>query len=276
MPRAIWNGAISFGLVNIPIGLYSATEEKDIHFHNMTTKGHRVRNKRVDEKTGREVDFDDIVKGYETSRGKYVLIDPDELDAASPEQTRSIEIEDFVELAEIDPIHFEATYYIAPRSGGGGDKAYALLREAMLRKERVGIGRFVMRTKQYLVAIRPAERLLLLDTLYFADEIRSTKEIDVPARMRGNTRELKIAEKLIDDLTVQWDPERYHDTYRAELLNLIKRKQRGEEITVEEPQEERAKVVDLMEALEASLEARGGRSGGRNAKRGTRRRKKAS
>jgi len=276
MPRAIWNGAISFGLVNIPIGLYSATEPKDVHFHNMTTKGHRVRNKRVDELTGREVDYDDIVKGYETSRGKYVLVEPDELEAAAPKQTRSIDIEDFVELSEIDPIYFDTTYYIAPRSGGGADKAYALLREAMSRKERVGIGRFVMRTKQYLVAVRPADRLLLLDTLYFADEVRSTKDIDVPARLRGSTRELKIAEKLIDDLTVEWDPKRYHDTYRAELLKLLKRKQRGEEIAVEEPEADRAKVVDLMEALQASLEARGGRSSARRAKSSSGRRKKAS
>ncbi len=158
MPRAIWNGTISFGLVNVPIGLYSAIEEKQIRFHQMTKSGHRIRQKRVDEKTGKEVDYDALVKGYEKTRGKVVLVEPQELDAAAPEQTRTIDIEDFVELADIDPIYYNSTYYIAPRSGAGADKAYALLREAMRKSGRAAIGRFVMRTKQYLAVIRGGGR----------------------------------------------------------------------------------------------------------------------
>jgi DNA end-binding protein Ku len=256
MARAIWTGSISFGLVNIPVAIYSATESKDIHFHNLTPKGHRVRNKRVDDRTGREVEYRDLVKGYELSKGKYVIVEPEELAAASPEQTRTIDIEDFVELAEIDPIYFESTYYLAPpsRTPESGRKAYALLREALTRSERVGIGTFVMRTKQYLAAIRPADSLLYLDTLYFADEIRATGDLNVPPRLRGSTRELKIAEQLIDSLTTKWDPKRYKDTYRAEVLKIVKQKQRGKAIATEAPDETRAPVVDLMEALRASLD----------------------
>jgi DNA end-binding protein Ku len=255
MPRAIWNGAISFGLVNVPVQLFGATEPKDVHFHQMTKSGHRVRNKRVDEKTGREVDYDNIEKGYELTRGKVVLVEPDELDAAKPEQTRRIDVEDFVELQEIDPIYFDSSYYVAPRNEAGAGKAYALLRDAMERSGRVAIGRFVMRTKQHLVAIRPSDRLLVLETLFYADEIRDAKTIDVPARLRADTKELKIARQLIDDLTVGWDPKRYKDTYRNEVLKLIRRKAKGETIEVEEPEEERAGVTDLMEALRASLES---------------------
>src|SRR6476620_9075189 len=150
MPRSIWNGTISFGLVNVPVGLYSAIQPKSISFHEMTKSGHRIRHKRVDEKTGREVDYDAIVKGFERTKGKMVLVDPDELNAASPKQTRTIEIEDFVDLVDIDPIYYNSTYYVAPRSGDGADKAYVLLRESMERSGRAAIGRFVMRSKQYL------------------------------------------------------------------------------------------------------------------------------
>jgi DNA end-binding protein Ku len=256
MPRAIWNGAISFGLVNVPVQLFSAIEEKDVHFHQMTRSGHRIRYKRVDEKTGREVDYDDIDKGYELSKGHFVVVDPEELEAATPEQTRRIDIEEFVDLAEIDPIYYESTYYVAPRKEGGADKAYALLRDAMTRTDKVAIGRFVLRTKQYLVAIRARDDMLLLETMYFADEVRNPKDIDTPAKLRGNTKELKIAEQLIDSLTVEFDPKRYKDTYRAEILELIKRKAKGETIAVEEPEEPKAEVVDLVEALRASLDAK--------------------
>lgn len=257
MPRSIWNGAISFGLVNVPVQLYSAIEQKDIHFHNMTKSGHRVRMKRVDEKTGREVDYSDLYKGYETSRGKYVLIERDDLDAAAPKQTRTIEIEDFVDLAEIDPIYYASTYYVAPGKGGGADKAYALLRDAMARSERAGIGRFVMRNKQYLAAIRTSEHALLLNTLYFADEIRDTKGLAIPTRVKAAPREVKMAEQLIAGLTVDWKPERYKDTYRDDVLKVIRRKAKGKPIEVEEPEEERAPVVDLVEALRASLDKSG-------------------
>jgi DNA end-binding protein Ku len=268
MPRAIWNGTITFGLVNVPIGLYSAIEEKQIRFHQVTKSGHRIRQKRVDEKTGREVDYDALVKGYEKARGKVVLIEPEELEAAAPEQTRTIEIEDFVELADIDPIHYNSAYYVAPRTGAGADKAYALLREAMRKTGRAAIGRFVMRTKQYLAVIRAKDDVLVLETLYFADEIRDPAELKVPKRVSVGTRELKIATQLIDSLTTEWDPGRYKDTYRAAVQKVIDRKAKGETITVEAAKEDKGEVLDLVQALQASLDAKAkGAKGRRPAKR---------
>ena len=277
MPRSIWNGTISFGLVNVPIGLYSAIEEKQIRFHQMTKSGHRVRQKRVDEKTGKEVDYESLVKGYEKTKGKVVLVEPEELDAAAPEQTRTIDIEDFVELADIDPIYYNNTYYVAPRSGQGADKAYALLREAMQKSGRAAIGRFVMRTKQYWVVIRASEEALILETLYFADEIRNYKDLNIPSkRVSVGAKELKIAQQLIDSLTSEWDPKRYKDTYRAEVQKVIDRKAKGQTITVEKPEEEAPKVLDLVEALQASLDrkAKAKRAGG--AKKARRPAKKAA
>ena len=251
MPRSIWNGAISFGLVNVPVQLFSAAEQQDVHFHQFTKSGQRVRNKRVAEKSGREVEYGDIVKGYELSKGKFVMIDPEELEAADPKQTRTIDLEDFVALEEIDPIYFEYPYYLAPQRGA--DKPYTFLREAMARSERVGIGRFVMRTKQYLAAIRPADKVLVLHTMYFADEIRDPKQLDLPARTQTSSRELRMAEQLIDSLTVEWSPKRYEDTYREAVLDVIRRKAKGEKIMTEEAEEPSAQVVDLFEALQASL-----------------------
>ena len=255
MPRAIWSGSISFGLVNVPIKLHTATEEKDVAFHQFVEgTGDRIRNKRVSEKTGREIDYDKIVKGYEVSKGEYVIVTPEELESVDPGPRRTIEIEDFVDLDEIDPIYFVKTYYMAPDAGDGAKHAYALLREAMTKSNRVAIGRFVLRTKQYLVAIRPMEKVLALTTLYFADEVRDTKDLDLPGKVKLSPREVQIASQLIDSLTTDWKPERYEDTYRDKVLDLIHRKAKGQEIVVEEPEAEEAKVVDLMAALEASLE----------------------
>jgi DNA end-binding protein Ku len=256
MPRSIWNGAISFGLVNVPVSLYSAIEQKDIRFHQMTKSGHRVRQKRVDEKTGKEVQYESLVKGYEQSKEKFVLVEPEELEAAAPRQTRAIEIEDFVDLAEIDPIYYQTTYYIAPQKKSGADKGYALLHKAMERSERAAIGRFVMRTKQYLVAVRPVNNHLVLETLYFADEIRDVKDLDLPKGARVGDREMKIALQLIDSLTTEWEPKRYKDTYRAEVEKIIRAKAKGKTITVEEPEETDAGVLDLVAALQASLDAK--------------------
>ena len=264
MPRSIWNGTISFGLVNVPVGLYSAVESKEIHFHLMTTSGHRVRNKRVDDQTGREVDYDSLVKGYERSKGRYVIVEPEELEAAAPKQTRTIEIEDFVELADIDPIYYSSTYYLAPRSGNAADKSYALLREAMEKSGKAAVGRFVMRTKQYLAVVRPADGMLVLETLYFDDEIRDPKELDIPKRVSVGARELKVARQLIDSLTTEWKPSRYHDTYRAEVEKIVRRKAKGETIVAaEEPDTGPTNVTDLVAALEASLARKGnGRASG--------------
>ena len=254
MPRAIWSGAISFGLVNVPVKLFSATEEKDIHFHQMSPKGHRIKYKRVDERTGREVEYRDIVKGYEVSKGKFVTITPEELAAADPEKSHTVDIEDFVDLEEIDPIYFLSTYYVAP--GKGGEKPYALLREAMERSGRIAIGRFVMRTKEYLVALRPSDDVIMLHTMYFPDEIRATSGLGIPSkRTKATDRELKMARQLVDSLSVDFDPAKYKDEHRQKVLALIKRKGQGKEIDVGEPAAKSAEVVDLFEALKSSLDS---------------------
>lgn len=261
MPRAIWSGSISFGLVNIPVKLHSATEEKDVHFHQLAAKtGDRIKNKRVSEKTGREVDFKSIVKGYEVKKGEYVIVTPEELEAVDPGPRRTIEIEEFVDLDEIDPITYEKTYYVAPDKGDGASHAYALLREAMRKSNKVAIGRFVMRTKQYLVAIRPMEKqdVLAMSTLYFADEIRPAKDLDVPGKVKIAPREMEIAQRLIDSLSSPWKPEQHADTYREKVLKLVKDKAKGKDIVVDEP-EERAPVTDLLAALEESVKAARGK-----------------
>ncbi|MEY2476942.1 MAG: end-binding protein Ku [Actinomycetota bacterium] len=263
MPRAIWTGSISFGLVNVPVKVYSAVKHQDVAFHQMDeSTGARVRNKRVSEKTGKEVPYEKIVKGYEFSKGKYVTITPDEITDFKPEATKTIDIEDFVELDDIDPIFYDKTYHLAPATkDGGAVKAYALLLQAMRKEGRVGIGRVVLRTKQYLAAIRPLEtdtKVLALSTMLFEDEIVPASEIpNVPSRAPSvSDKELTMASRLIESLTTDWKPSKYKDTYREELLDLIERKAKGKEIVVEEsaaPQGE--KIVDLMAALEASLAA---------------------
>ena len=253
--------------MNVPVKLHTATEEKDIHFNQFQEKtGDRIRLKRVSEETGREVDYEDIVKGYEVSKGKFVIVTPDELESVDPGPRRTIEIEDFVALEEIDPIYFVKTYYVAPDSGEGANRAYALLREAMKKSDRVAIGRFVMRTKQYLVALRVIDDALALTTLYFSDEVRSPKDLEIPGKLKISDREMDIAMRLVDSLTSDWKPEKYEDTYRERVLKLIKDKAKGKEIVVEE-REEPAKVHDLLAALEASVkEARGKRTAASAAK----------
>ena len=254
MPRSIWNGSLSFGLVNVPVQLFSAVAAKDVHFHEFQAgSGARIKHKRVSERTGKEVEYSDIEKGYETSRGKYVMVTQEELESVEPGKSRTIDIEDFVELAEIDPIYFDKPYYVAPQKGA--EKSYALLREAMTRSERVAIARFVMRTKQYLAAIRVADNVMVLETLYFADEIRDANDLNIPKRAKVPDRELRIADQLIDSLTTEWKPARYEDTYRQRVLDLVRRKGKGQSIDVERPPQEDAKVVDLVEALQRSLDA---------------------
>ena len=262
MARAIWSGSISFGLVNVPVKVYTAVRQKDIHFTQLTEKGDRVRYKRVSEKTGREVDYEDIKKGYEVEKGSFVVVEPEELEAARPEATRTIEITDFVDLDEIDPIYFEHTYYLAPASKDkGAAKAYALLLEAMNKQGKVAIGTVVMRTKQYLAAIRPREGVLVMSTMLFPDEVVAPDEVpDVPDRMPSvSDRELKMAGQIIDALATAWEPERYKDDYRQQVLKVIKQKAEGKEIVVAKDKPKEAKVVDLMAALEASLDAAKGK-----------------
>jgi DNA end-binding protein Ku len=260
MPRAIWSGSISFGLVNVPVKLYSAVHPQGLSFRQFQEGTNaRVRNKRVSEKTGKEVAYEDIVKGYEVSKGQYVMVDPDELAEFNPRATRTIDIEDFVDLDDIDPIYYDNTYFLAPEDSDGARKAYALLLKAMEDQGKVAIGRLVMRNKQYLAAIRPLERALAVSTMRFHDEVMSPSDIDdIPtgrSAPRAQPAEVKMAGQIIDSMSKEWNPKRYEDTYRVQVLGFLKKKAAGEEIVVEEEPEEQAKVVDLMAALEASLEA---------------------
>jgi DNA end-binding protein Ku len=256
MPRAIWNGSISFGLVNIPIKLYNAVSRKGVSFHQIDAdSGARIKMQRVSSKTGEEVPYERIVKGYELSPERYVLVEPEELDALDPEATHTIDIEEFVDLADIDPLFFDSAYYLAP--GKGAEKSYALLAKAMEEQGKVALARFVMRTKQYLAAVRAKEGMLLLSTMVYADEIvppEQLPELDEIDRVKVNDKEVAMAAQLIESLSAEFEPERFRDTYRDQVLDLIERKAGGEEIVVETPQAaEATSVVDLMAALEASV-----------------------
>jgi len=258
MPRSIWTGAISFGLVSVPVKLYSAVNRKTVRFHQLNkATGSRIAQKRVDPTTGDEVPYEDIVKGYELSPDRYVVIEPEELDALDPVRTRTIDIEDFVELAQIDPIFYDHPYYLAP--GPGGAKPYRLLLEAMRDTGRVGVARVVIRSKEQLVAIRPMGDVLGMATMLFADEVVPPDTLDdVPdaGEVKTTKRELDIAKQLVDSLADDFEPTKYRDEYRDEVLALIERKAAGEQIAVQPAREEEsAPVPDLMSALKASLDA---------------------
>jgi DNA end-binding protein Ku len=264
MARALWTGSVSFGLVNIPVRMFTAQHDHEVSFHQLSKRsGNRVRYRKVDERTGRELDADDIVKGYEVANGKWVTFDDDELDELRPESTRTIEIEDFVDLAEIDPIYFERTYYLGPEDNAGAKKAYALLQAAMKDRERAAIGRVVMRNRQYLAAIRPLDSVLALSTMRFADEVVGPRDIEDlrVGRVTVDAKSRRLATSLIDSLATSFDPARYHDTYTEVLRDLIEKKAAGETIEPA-PARERddGKVTDLMAALEASLERKRGTS----------------
>lgn len=258
MARAIWSGAISFGLVTVPVKLYSAVERKTVRFHQLSGKtGARIAQKRVDPQSGEEVPYEAVVKGYEVAPDRYVTIEPDELDSLAPEKTRTIDIEDFVELVQIDPIYYDHPYYLAP--GPGGAKPYRLLLEAMQRSGKVAIARVVIRSKEQLVAIRPMDNVIGMATMLFPDEVLPAdrlEELPGANEVKTSKRELDIAVQLVDSLAGDFHPEKYHDTYREQVLELIERKAHGEEIAVQPPAEEvRAPAPDLMSALKASLEA---------------------
>jgi len=257
MARSIWTGAISFGLVTVPVKLYSAVNRKTVRFHQLNSKtGVRISQKRVDSSTGDEVAYEDIVKGYELSPDRYVVIEPDELSSLEPKKTKTIEIEDFVELTDIDPILYDHPYYLAP--GAGGAKPYRLLLEAMEETGRVAIARVVIRSKEALVAIRPMGDVLGMSTMLFADEVVDPDKVDELAAARDvdtTKRELDIAKQLIDSLAGPFEPDKYHDEYRDQVLNLVERKAAGEEIAVQpDADEDDAPVPDLMAALKASLD----------------------
>jgi DNA end-binding protein Ku len=259
MARSIWTGAISFGLVTVPVKMYSAVSKKTVRFHQLNGKtGVRIQQKRVDPSTGDEVPYEDIVKGYELTPDRYVLIEPGELEALDPKKTKAIEIEDFVALDEIDPIYFDHPYYLAP--GPGGAKPYRLLLEAMRDTGRVAIATVVIRSKQQLVAVRPiGDHVLGMATMVFPDEVidpDTIDEITAVEEVEINKRELAIAEQLVESLAADFDVDKYHDTYREDVIALVERKAAGEQIAVQPAAEEDdAPVPDLMSALKASLDA---------------------
>jgi DNA end-binding protein Ku len=277
MPRAIWSGSVSFGLVNVPIKLVSATSPKDVRFNQLhDADSGRINQKRVCSIDGEEVDYAHIVKGYDLGGGRYVVIDPDELRSIDPEATRTIDIEEFVDLVDIDPVYFEHSYYLVPDDRA--EKAYALLVEAMAASGKVAIGRFVLRTKQYLVTLRPKDGVLVLSTMLFADEVIDLGELDVPTTeaTKPSERELGMAQQLVESLSAEFDPTKYHDTYRERVLELIEKKAEGQEIAAVPEPAAAAPVVDLMAALEASLAAaRAGKDSEEGKKKPARRRASA-
>jgi len=264
MARAIWSGSVAFGLVNVGVGLFAATEDRTVHFNQFQEgTSDRIRYKRVNERTGREVGLDHIVRGHEVGEGDYVLLSDEELEAVEPGRSRTIDITDFVDLAEIDPIYYQKTYYLGPR-GEGAARAYALLHRAMADTAKAGIATFVMHGKQYLAAIRAADPdVLVLETMFFSDEVRDAADVieDLPAGETFRGRELTIAKQLVESMTTGWDPANYHDTYRGRVEDLVKRKQRGEEVVTEGDAPEDSNVTDLMDALRRSAEEMRGHRG---------------
>jgi DNA end-binding protein Ku len=266
MPRAIWKGSITFGLVNIPVGLYSAEKRDEISFHLLDRRNMaRVRYKKVNEETGEEVPWEETVRGYEYETGHYVVLTDEDLKRASPEATQTIDIIDFVDLEDISPLYFDKPYFLGPDKKGS--RAYALLRETLRRTGKAGIAKVVIRTKQYLAAVVARGDVLTLEILRYAHELRDPGELDVPAGDAGvSERELEMAERLVEGMVEDWEPERYKDTYRDDLMKLIEKRveagqTEGSDEPAPAPRRTEAKVVDLMALLKQSVE-RSGRAGG--------------
>ncbi|MYT28651.1 MULTISPECIES: Ku protein [unclassified Streptomyces] len=272
MARAIWSGVVSFGLVSVPVQLFTATEDHTVHFHQLQRgTSDRIRNRRINERTGKEVDHDDIVKGYEVD-GTYVIVEPEELDEIAPGKSQVIDIRGFVDVEQIEPVYFARTYYLAPKAKEY-TKVYELLRAALGQADKAGIATLVMRGKQYLVALRAQEDVLAMHTLHWADEVRDPhQELPyLPERRQARGRDLDTARQLIDALSIAWRPKDYHDTYEEKVGELVAAKAKGQEVVGAEEPPEATDVVDLMETLRNSVEeARKGR-GTRGAE-GTRRR----
>ena len=262
MPSTIWSGNISFGLVTVPVKLVSAVRSKDVRFNQLEEgTGARIRYRRVSEATGDEVPNERIQKGYEIASGQYVVVDNDELEKLTPKASHTIEISDFVDLEQIDPLYFEQPYYLVPDRAA--ERPYRLLIEAMTDLQKVAVGKIVLRAKEHLVAIRPLDGALCIETMRHADEViplESLEEIPRGDDVQPSQKELDMARQLIEALAADFEPEKYHDEYREQLLGIIEKKAAGEEIVAEPLVEEPAKVVDLMAALEASL-ARAGKGG---------------
>lgn len=258
MPRAIWSGSISFGLVNIPVKLYSAVTERSLRFNQIDTRnGARIRNRRVNAEDGSEVPPEVIAKGYEVSKGRYVIVTEDELASLQPRATHTIDLEEFVDLDQVDPIYFDGAYWVAPEDRAG--KSYSLLVDAMEQAGKVAVARFVMRAKQHVAVMRPHAGRLVLSMMVYEDEINPAEEIpefDQLGDVEVSDRELAMASQLIESLSAEFSPEAFHDSYRQELLDLVHAKDAGVERVVgplDGPSDDA--VVDLMAALEASVAA---------------------
>ena len=262
VPRAIWTGSVTFGLVNVPVRMVSAVEERKLHFHYVhAPDSSRIGYEKICKAEGKPVPDDEIVKAFEYEKGEYVFMTDEDFEAAAAESTKTIEIRDFVAADEIDPIYFERTYYLAPQEGA--EKVYALLVQAMERSGLVAIAKYVMRDRQNLGALRVRDGVIALERMYFGDEIRPASEL-APEAVKVDKRELEMAEQLIESFTGEFDPSRYEDTYRDALCEIIRAKRKGEEVHVPERAEEEEPAPDLLSALRASVEAaQGGRGRGR-------------
>ena len=255
MARPVWSGSLSFGLVNVPVKAYTAVRDHDVHFHQLEKQsGARIRNRKVSETSGKEVDADDIELGFELTKGRYVTFDKEEVKALKPASTKQVEVTDFVALEDVDPIYYDRTYWLGP-ADDEAKQAYSLLLAAMEDRERVAIGTVVMRNKQYLAAIRPLDGALAMSTMRFADEVLDRADVDgVPSkRSKPDPKALKLATQIVDSLAGDWKPEQYHDTYAEELRKRIKAKDKGKEIVEDPVTDKGADVLDLMQALEASV-----------------------
>jgi DNA end-binding protein Ku len=256
MPRPVWSGTISFGLVTIPVKLFHAVSRKNVSFNQLDDRSmSRIRMKKVSAETGEDVPDEHIVKGYEVAKGRYVVVDPDELEPFIPAATKAIDLEEFVDLAEIDPVFFDTPYIVAPDNAA---KPYMLLTKAMEDSGKVAVGTFVMRSKQYVAALRPVDGRLMLSTMAFADEVVDPATIDELGALEDvtlNAKELAMAEQLVESLAGDFEPDRFNDTYREQVLDLIAKKAAGEAFEAPEPAAAAPQVIDLMAALEASVKA---------------------
>jgi DNA end-binding protein Ku len=279
--RAIWKGSISFGLVNIPIALYPATKREELKFRLLRAKDlSPVSYKRVAEKDGKEVPWDEIVKGYEYEKGKYVVLKDDDFQRVDLEATQTVDIQDFVEIEEIDPMYFYKPYYLEPQKGG--DKAYVLLRDALESTKKVGIAKVVIKTRQYLAGVKPEDGVLILELMHFAEELADPGELHLPKKLEPGKRELDMAKALVGSMSAKWNPEKYHDDYREALMEVIEEKVEagGEEIE-EKPKKAPTptKVIDLVSVLQQSLQESGKgkkKSTGKRAARSSQHHKKAA
>ena len=261
MARAIWKGSISFGLVNIPIALYPATRREELKFRLLRKADlSPVNYKRVAEKDGKDVPWDQIVKGYEYEKGKYVVLRDDDFQRVDLEATQTVDIQDFVDLEEIEPMFFYKPYYLEPQKGG--DKAYALLRDALKDTNKIGVAKVVIKTRQYLAGVKPEDGALVLELMHFADELADPEKLHVPKKLEVGKREMNMAKSLIGSMTSKWQPEKYKDDYREALMEVIEEKVEagGKEIE-EKPRKapKPTKVIDLVSVLQKSLERTGGK-----------------